>query len=660
MFLNLVRKYHLLSFDRSNKVNSPKKETNISNNNKIKLSKKNEKINFKNDNLKTTIISARPSITELNDTQLYDSKVVDKIKDNNKNKQIKMTNFINYFNSFERLKKKYISLLTNNNLIKNKIKNCIYSPTSTKKKNNLVISFYTNGFYDISEAPIYLSISIEFFLYLKNKRNKENYNDYNNTNKLTSIPIFLDKIINTNLDKKIYDKLFHSSVALRRIEYSLKEKENYIEKHYCLKIIFLQRYWRYFFYNKVYKKIILIQSVFRSFILRKKIFKFLNFISPFLKQLYENMNKFLTRLKIIRNINKKKKKFRTFKSPKNKNISISIIEIPKENDITLEEEKEVFQNINEESNEYTKSNHDEFTQSNQDEFTKSNQDEFNKSNQDEFNKSNQDEFNKSNQDEFNESNQNELNKSNQNELNKSNQNEFIKSKHEDFNKSKHEDFNKSKHEDFNKSNHEEFNKLNQDEYLNKKNLNTKLKKKKEVNQNISNLNLNLNSSKESFDNSQTSNKKSNKDYNLEMTYKHKTSNVSIQNPDMIKLKPIIHWEFYTKIITIKKENEKSLTHIQLNSELTEDAKWRIFILFLSNFFVQKTQREIFNMIFNKNQNNKLKTSKTLHYPTINNLNNNDVDLNLDNLQYKEQHNSDLNEGRNFNKYNIVLNSINEN
>ena len=145
-----------------------------------------------------------------------------------------------------------------------------------------------------------------------------------------------------------------------------------------------------------------------------------------------------------------------------------------------------------------------------------------------------------------------------------------------------------------------------------------------------------------------------------MTYKHKTSNVSIQNPDMIKLKPIIHWEFYTKIIMIKKENEKSLTHIQLNSELTEDAKWRIFILFLSNFFVQKTQREIFNMIFNKNQNNKLKTSKTLHYPTINNLNNNDVDFNLDNLQYKEQHNSDLNEGRNFNKYNIVLNLINEN
>ncbi len=636
MFLNLVRKYHLLSFDRSNKVNSPKKETNISNNNKIKLSKKNEKINFKNDNLKTTIISARPSITELNDTQLYDSKVVDKIKDNNKNKQIKMTNFINYFNSFERLKKKYISLLTNNNLIKNKIKNCIYSPTSTKKKNNLVISFYTNGFYDISEAPIYLSISIEFFLYLKNKRNKENYNDYNNTNKLTSIPIFLDKIINTNLDKKMYDKLFHSYVALRRIEYSLKEKENYIEKHYSLKIIFLQRYWRYYFYNKIYKKIILIQSVFRSFILRKKIFEiFLILFQPFLRQLYGNMNKFLTRLKTIRNINKKKKKFRTFKSPKNKNISISIIEIPKENDITLEEEKEIFQNINEESNEYRKSNQDEFTKTNQDEFTKLNQDEFTKSNQEEFTKSNEEEFNKSNQDEYKKLNQDE------------------------YNKSKYDKFNKSNQEEFNKSNCNEFNKLNQDENL-KKNLNEKVENNNEVNKNISDLKLNLNSSKESFENSQTSNKNSNKDYNLEMNYKHKSSNISLKNSDLIKLKPINHWEYYTKIIKIKNENKQSLTHIQINSELTEDAKWRIFILFFTNFFVQKTQKEIFYMIFTKNQNKKLKTFKAFHSRTINKIDNNDVNFKFDNEINKEQQNSDLNEGNNFNKYNIILNTINEN
>ena len=635
MFLNLVRKYHLLSFDHLKKENSPKKEINISNKNKIKLSKKNENINFKNDNLKTTIISSRPSITELNETQINDSKLLDKIKEDNKKKQNKITHFINYFNSLERLKKKYISLLTSNNLIKNKIKNCIYSPTSSKKNSNLLISFFTNGFYDISEAPIYLSISIEFYLYLRNKKHKVNDID-NNTNKLTSIPVFLDKIINTNLDKKMYDKLFHSSVALRRIEYSLKEKENYIEKHYSLKIIFLQRYWRYYFYNKIYKKIILIQSVFRSFILRKKIFEiFLILFQPFLRQLYGNMNKFLTRLKTIRNINKKKKKFRTFKSPKNKNISISIIEIPKENDITLEEEKEIFQNINEESNEYRKSNQDEFTKTNQDEFTKLNQDEFTKSNQEEFTKSNEEEFNKSNQDEYKKLNQDE------------------------YNKSKYDKFNKSNQEEFNKSNCNEFNKLNQDENL-KKNLNEKVENNNEVNKNISDLKLNLNSSKESFENSQTSNKNSNKDYNLEMNYRHKSSNISLKNSDLIKLKPINHWEYYTKIIKIKNENKQSLTHIQINSELTEDAKWRIFILFFTNFFVQKTQKEIFYMIFTKNQNKKLKTFKAFHSRTINKIDNNDVNFKFDNEINKEQQNSDLNEGNNFNKYNIILNTINEN
>ena len=409
MFLNLIRKYHLLSFDDSKQLDSQKKNSNINNKNKKKCLNKKENINFKNDNTKTTIVSPKPSLTELNETQLNDSKILDK-KEYNKKKQKKINDFINHFNSFERLKKKYISLLTNNNLIKNKIKNCIYSPISTKKNSNLVISFYTNGFYDISEAPIYLSISIEFYLYLRNKQFKINDND-DNKNKLTSIPVFLDKIINTNLDKKIYNQLFHSSVALRRIEYGLKEKENYIEKHYNLKIIFLQRYWRYYFYNMINKKIILIQSVFRSFILRKKIFEiFLILFRPFLRELYGSMNKFLVRLKTIRNINKKKKKFRTFKSPKNKNISISIIEIPKENDISVEEEK-IFENINEESNEYTKTNQNEYTKTNQNEYTKINNDELTKSNQDEFTKSKAEDFNKSKEEENNKLNQEDFNKS---------------------------------------------------------------------------------------------------------------------------------------------------------------------------------------------------------------------------------------------------------
>ena len=639
MFLNLIRKYHLLSFDDSKQLDSHKKNSNINNKNKKKCLNKKENINFKNDNTKTTIVSPKPSLTELNETQLNDSKILDK-KEYNKKKQKKINDFINHFNSFERLKKKYISLLTNNNLIKNKIKNCIYSPISTKKNSNLVISFYTNGFYDISEAPIYLSISIEFYLYLRNKQFKINDND-DNKNKLTSIPVFLDKIINTNLDKKIYNQLFHSSVALRRIEYGLKEKENYIEKHYNLKIIFLQRYWRYYFYNIINKKIILIQSVFRSFILRKKIFEiFLILFRPFLRELYGSMNKFLVRLKTIRNINKKKKKFRTFKSPKNKNISISIIEIPKENDISVEEEK-IFENINEESNEYTKTNQNEYTKTNQNEYTKINNDELTKSNQDEFTKSKEEDFNKSKEEENNKLNQEDFNKSKEEENNKLIQEDFNKSKEEENNKLNQEEINKSKEEDINKSKEEEINKINNNEVYN----------------NICNLKLNLKSSNESFNSSQINNSNSNKDYNSEIIYKYKSSELSNNNLDIMILKPVIHWEYYTKEIKniSIKEKEQSMNHIQINSELTDDAKWRIFILFLSNFFIQKIQRKIFNMIFTKNDKN-----KTFDSHSINDMkNNNDSNFKFDNLQFKEQYNLNLNERQNYNKNNIVLDTINK-
>ena len=639
MFLNLIRKYHLLSFDDSKQLDSHKKNSNINNKNKKKCLNKKENINFKNDNTKTTIVSPKPSLTELNETQLNDSKILDK-KEYNKKKQKKINDFINHFNSFERLKKKYISLLTNNNLIKNKIKNCIYSPISTKKNSNLVISFYTNGFYDISEAPIYLSISIEFYLYLRNKQFKINDND-DNKNKLTSIPVFLDKIINTNLDKKIYNQLFHSSVALRRIEYGLKEKENYIEKHYNLKIIFLQRYWRYYFYNIINKKIILIQSVFRSFILRKKIFEiFLILFRPFLRELYGSMNKFLVRLKTIRNINKKKKKFRTFKSPKNKNISISIIEIPKENDISVEEEK-IFENINEESNEYTKTNQNEYTKTNQNEYTKINNDELTKSNQDEFTKSKEEDFNKSKEEENNKLNQEDFNKSKEEENNKLIQEDFNKSKDEENNKLNQEEINKSKEEDINKSKEEEINKINNNEVYN----------------NICNLKLNLKSSNESFNSSQINNSNSNKDYNSEIIYKYKSSELSDNNLDIMILKPVIHWEYYTKEIKniSIKEKEQSMNHIQINSELTDDAKWRIFILFLSNFFIQKIQRKIFNMIFTKNDKN-----KTFDSHSINDMkNNNDSNFKFDNLQFKEQYNLNLNERQNYNKNNIVLDTINK-
>ena len=66
------------------------------------------------------------------------------------------------------------------------------------------------------------------------------------------------------------------------------------------------------------------------------------------------------------------------------------------------------------------------------------------------------------------------------------------------------------------------------------------------------------------------------------------------------------------------------------------------------------------MIITKNQNKKLKTFKAFHSRTINKIDNNDVNFKFDNEINKEQQNSDLNEGNNFNKYNIILNTINEN
>ena len=357
MFFNLIKRYQLL--DDKNRKETPRKK--IIEQNKNTTGKKkyitNKNNNAKND-LKTTFISYKPSLTEeIYDSQKYETKLVDKIKDINRRKKYNQ-NFLKHFYNYDRLKKKYIALISTNNNMKKKMKNCIYSPKTIINKNNEE-SYYSHEFYDNSEPPIFLSIAIEHFLYLEKKNSEQN--DSNDNNKLTSIPIFLDKIINTKLDKVNYDKLFHSSVALRRIEYDLKEKFYFLEKNYLLKILFIQRFFRYFIYNKIYPKIILIQSVLRAYFLRTKLFKsFLNLFKPFLKRLFEILYLFWNKLKTIRKLNKIKKKYRTFKSPKKALVSISILEIPKENEgskVTNEENMEnsykntiISKNINENYN----------------------------------------------------------------------------------------------------------------------------------------------------------------------------------------------------------------------------------------------------------------------------------------------------------------------
>ena len=61
------------------------------------------------------------------------------------------------------------------------------------------------------------------------------------------------------------------------------------------------------------------------------------------------------------------------------------------------------------------------------------------------------------------------------------------------------------------------------------------------------------------------------------------------------------------------------------------------------------------MIFTKNDKN-----KTFDSHSINDMkNNNDSNFKFDNLQFKEQYNLNLNERQNYNKNNIVLDTINK-
>ena len=81
MFFNLIKRYHLL--DDKNRKETPRKK--IIEQNKNITGKKKYTINRNNDvknDLKTTFISYKPSLTEeIYDSQKYETKLVDKIKD---------------------------------------------------------------------------------------------------------------------------------------------------------------------------------------------------------------------------------------------------------------------------------------------------------------------------------------------------------------------------------------------------------------------------------------------------------------------------------------------------------------------------------------------------------------------------------------------------
>ena len=753
MFFNLIKRYQLL--DDKNRKETPRKK--IIEQNKNTTGKKkyitNKNNNAKND-LKTTFISYKPSLTEeIYDSQKYETKLVDKIKDINRRKKYNQ-NFLKHFYNYDRLKKKYIALISTNNNMKKKMKNCIYSPKTIINKNNEE-SYYSHEFYDNSEPPIFLSIAIEHFLYLEKKNNEEN--DSNDKNKLTSIPIFLDKIINTKLDKVNYDKLFHSSVALRRIEFDLKEKFYFLEKNYLLKILFIQRFFRYFIYNKIYPKIILIQSVLRAYFLRTKLFKsFLNLFKPFLKRLFEILYLFWNKLKTIRKLNKIKKKYRTFKSPKKALISISILEIPKENEgskVTNEENMEnsykntiISKNINENYNlkslnentsneilnEKSNENSDENINENIEEYLNENINENTEENLNEnINENKEENSNENLNQNSNENSENEkesLNESNKNKINEKfnenfnekmigndeikenvneNLNEKIKNNNDKLNENLDENINEKliKNKDELNGNLDEklmiksF-KQNSQEKLIKK---SKKKKNKHLSENMKRRNI-LSKLSNNYTESSEISKEVNKEETEKFSVKEKdfelnnlennldlsnfeisniNKNIEISNLEKqlelsnlekefidnknINLKPINNkWHIFSKIIIIKNKNieeeeEKHLIQKSINSEISDDTKWKLFILFLTDFFTKIIQKQIFMQFFGKNEDKKigfqLTNSYTLKHIKDNSLN---VKIENNNLHIKNVVNLEIGNGNDYKNYSIEMNSIEDN
>ena len=772
MFFNLIKRYHLL--DDKNRKETPRKK--IIEQNKNITGKKKYTINRNNDvknDLKTTFISYKPSLTEeIYDSQKYETKLVDKIKDINRRKKYNQ-NFLKYFYNYDRLKKKYIALISNNNNMKKKMKNCIYSPKTIKNKNNEE-SYYSQDFYDNSEPPIFLSIAIEHFLYLEKKNSEQN--DTNDNNKLTSIPIFLDKIINTKLDKVNYDKLFHSSVALRRIEYDLKEKFYFIEKNYLLKILFIQRFVRSFIYNKIYPKIILIQSVLRAYFLRTKLFKsFLNLFKPFLKRLFEILYLFWNKLKTIRKLNKIKKKYRTFKSPKKALVSISIIEIPKENEgskVTNEENIEnsykntiISKNINENYNlkslnentsneilnEKSNENSDENINENIEEYLNENINENTEENLNENINENKEENSNENLNENSNKNLNQnSNENSENEkesLNESNKNKINEKFNENFNEKiiNNDKIKVNVNENLNEKIRNNNDKLNEnlDENINEKmiknkdklngNLDEKLmiksfkqnsqeklikkskkKKNKHLSENMKRRNI-LSKLSNNYTESSEISKEVNKDETEKFSIKEKDfelnnleNNLDLSNFEMsninknieisnlekqlelsnlekelksnnineqnsfdnknINLKPINNkWHIFSKIIIIKNKNieeeeeEKHLIQKSINSEISDDTKWKLFILFLTNFFTKIIQKQIFMQFFGKNEDKKigfqLTNSYTLKHIKDNSLN---VKIENNNLHIKNVVNLEIGNGNDYKNYSIEMNSIEDN
>ena len=712
------------------------------------------KNNIAKNDLKTTFISYKPSLTEeIYDSQKYETKLVDKIKDINRRKKYNQ-NFLKHFYNYDRLKKKYIALISTNNNMKKKMKNCIYSPKTIINKNNEE-SYYSHEFYDNSEPPIFLSIAIEHFLYLEKKNNEEN--DSNDKNKLTSIPIFLDKIINTKLDKVNYDKLFHSSVALRRIEYDLKEKFYFLEKNYLLKILFIQRFFRYFIYNKIYPKIILIQSVLRAYFLRTKLFKsFLNLFKPFLKRLFEILYLFWNKLKTIRKLNKIKKKYRTFKSPKKALVSISILEIPKENEgskVTNEENMEnsykntiISKNINENYNlkslnentsneilnEKSNENSDENINENIEEYLNENINENTEENLNEnINENKEENSNENLNQNSNENSENEkesLNESNKNKINEKfnenfnekmigndeikenvneNLNEKIKNNNVKLNENLDENINEKLIKNKEKLNGNFDEKLmiksfkqNSQEKLIKK---SKKKKNKHLSENMKRRNI-LSKLSNNYTESSEISKEVNKEETEKFSVKEKdfelnnlennldlsnfeisniNKNIEISNLEKqlelsnlekefidnknINLKPINNkWHIFSKIIIIKNKNieeeeEKHLIQKSINSEISDDTKWKLFILFLTDFFTKIIQKQIFMQFFGKNEDKKigfqLTNSYTLKHIKDNSLN---VKIENNNLHIKNVVNLEIGNGNDYKNYSIEMNSIEDN
>ncbi len=660
MFFNLIKRYQLL--DNKNRKETPRKEQNKNTTGKKKYII-NRNNNAKND-LKTTFISYKPSLTEeIYDSQKYETKIVDKLKDINRRKKYNQ-NFLKHFYNYDRLKKKYIALISNNNNMKKKMKNCIYSPKTIKNKNNEE-SYYSQDFYDNSEPPIFLSIAIEHFLYLEKKNNEQN--DSNDKNKLTSIPIFLDKIINTKLDKINYDKLFHSSVALRRIEYDLKEKFYFIEKNYLLKILFIQRFIRYFIYNKIYPKIILIQSVLRAYFIRTKLFKsFLNLFKPFLKRLFEILYLFWNKLKTIRKLNKIKKKYRTFKSPKKALVSISIIEIPKENEgskVSNEENIEnsykntiISKNINENYN--LKSLNENTSNGILNEKSNENSDENINENLEEYLNENINENTEENLNEnINENTEENLNE-NINENTEENLNENI---NENTEENSNENLNENSNKNLNQNSNE--NSENEKESLNESNKN---KINEKLNENFNEKIINNDKIKENVNENLNEKIKNNNDKLNE----NLDENI---NEKMIKNKDKLNGNLDEKLMikSFKQNSQEKLIKKSKkikNKHLSENMKRRNILSKLSNNYtesseiskeVNKEETEKFSIKENDFELNNLENNLDLSNFEMSNINKNleisnlEKQLELSNLE-KELKSNNINDKNSFDNKNIKL------